>query len=293
MATVIRPALARGAVVVTDRYMDSSVAYQGAGRDLDIADIARISRWATDGLRPDLTVLLDLPPELALPRVQAPDRLESEPLDFHERVRQHFLTLARSDSSSYLVVDAMLAPEQMAAQVQDRLTPMLPLSPREVAEQKAAEESRRAEEEERQRQEAAAAAAAQEQARREAEERARREAEDLAARKAAEAEARDRREAEEQARRAAEAAETEARKNAEAQARQQAAEAAEAARRRQQATSGAADTQRLDRQPAPAPSDADRADPPTRQLSLTDELLGGDSVDETIQLPVHKSRDDR
>ena len=94
VATVIRPALERGAVVVSDRYVDSSIAYQGAGRELEPGDVARISRWATDGLRPDLTVLLDLPPEVALQRVDIPDRLESESIDFHERVRAHFLSLA-------------------------------------------------------------------------------------------------------------------------------------------------------------------------------------------------------
>jgi dTMP kinase len=264
VATVIRPALARGAVVVSDRYVDSSIAYQGAGRDLEPAEVARISRWATDGLRPDLTVLLDLSPEVALQRVDSPDRLESEPIDFHDRVRAHFLSLAAVSPGSYLVIDATLAPEQMAAQLQERLGPMLPLSPRERAELEAAEELRRAEEEQRRREEAAAAAEAEELARRQAEAFARREAEVAAARRAAEAEERAQRAAEKRARQEAEAA------------------------RRQQPPAPAPPTS-----PSP-PYVPPASDPPTRPLSLTDELLGGGaSSDETIQLPVHKSRDER
>ncbi|WP_240501790.1 dTMP kinase, partial [Streptomyces neyagawaensis] len=97
--TVVRPALERGAVVISDRYIDSSVAYQGAGRDLSPTEIARISRWATNGLVPHLTVLLDVSPEAARERfTEAPDRLESEPAEFHERVRAGFLTLAAADA---------------------------------------------------------------------------------------------------------------------------------------------------------------------------------------------------
>jgi dTMP kinase len=286
-------------VVVSDRYTDSSIAYQGAGRDLETGDIARISRWATDGLRPDLTVLLDLPPDVALQRVDVPDRLESEPLDFHERVRQHFLTLAAVDPTTYLVIDATLAPEQVASQLQDRLAPMLPLSPREVAEQEAAEAQRRAEEEERRRLEAEAAAAAAERARQEAaeaQERARRQAEEAAARKAAEAEERARRKAEERARREAQAQEERARREAQAEEERARREAEDRARREAE--------ERARRQPAAPPDVAPQTtrpmpvdpnlDPPTRPLSLADELLGsGGPDDETIQLPIHKSRDDR
>jgi len=291
VATVIRPALDRGAVVITDRFMDSSIAYQGAGRDLEVADVARISRWATDGQRPDLTVLLDLAPELALPRVETPDRLESEPLEFHERVRHHFLTLARSDPATYLIVDAVLAPEQMAALLQERLTPMLPLSARELAEQQAAEEQRRAEEEERRRREAEAAAAAAAQERREAAEAAelaRRQAEALAARKAAEAEAVAARKAEERARRDADARARKEAAAAEAQARKEAAAQAPDQAEAQQLN-------RHDLRAAPADDRRpDRDDPQTRPLSLTDELLGGAATDdETIQLPAHKSWDER
>ena len=93
--TVVRPALERGAIVISDRYIDSSVAYQGAGRDLSPTEIARINRWATGGLVPHLTVLLDVSPEAARERfTEAPDRLESEPAEFHQRVRSGFLMLA-------------------------------------------------------------------------------------------------------------------------------------------------------------------------------------------------------
>ncbi|WP_225850863.1 dTMP kinase [Streptomyces sp. HPF1205] len=147
--TVIRPALARGAVVISDRYIDSSVAYQGAGRDLAPTEIARISRWATAGLVPHLTVLLDISPEQARERfTEAPDRLESEPAEFHQRVRSGFLTLAAADPARYLVVDAAQAPEAVTTVVRHRLDRMLPLSAKEIearaeAERKAAEEAAR------------------------------------------------------------------------------------------------------------------------------------------------------
>ena len=103
---VIRPALERGAVVITDRYVDSSLAYQGGGRTLELAEIRRLSQWATDGLSPDLTVLLDIDPEVGLRRATGPgDRLESETLAFHQRVRAAFLDLARHGRDRYLVVD--------------------------------------------------------------------------------------------------------------------------------------------------------------------------------------------
>lgn len=105
---VIRPALSRGAVVVTDRYVDSSIAYQGSGRDLAAQDVVALSEWATDGLRPDLTVVLDIDPQQGLRRVhESWDRLEQEPLAFHERVRESFLHLAAEDPRRYLVVDAI------------------------------------------------------------------------------------------------------------------------------------------------------------------------------------------
>ena len=103
--TVIRPALERGDVVINDRYMDSSIAYQGAGRILIPAEVARINRWATETLYPTLTILIDIPAVVGLGRLKSLDRLESEPLEFHERVRQEFLQLAMLDPERYLVID--------------------------------------------------------------------------------------------------------------------------------------------------------------------------------------------
>jgi len=105
----VRPALARGAVVLCDRYLDSSIAYQGEGRALDPGEIERISRWAVEDLLPDVTVLLDLDPRDGLVRAggpQAADRIEAEPLDFHERVRSRFLALAAREPARYAVLDA-------------------------------------------------------------------------------------------------------------------------------------------------------------------------------------------
>ena len=118
---VVRRALARGAVVVTDRYVDSTIAYQGAGRALPPAEVERLARWATGDLRPHLTVLLDLPPEVAFSRFERHDRLESEPLDFHRRVRSAFAALAAADPGHYLVLDAQLPETQIAEQVQSRV----------------------------------------------------------------------------------------------------------------------------------------------------------------------------
>lgn len=131
--SVIRPAVDRGAVVISDRYIDSSVAYQGAGRDLAPTEIARISRWATDGLVPHLTVLLDVLPDTARERfTEAPDRLESEPAEFHQRVRSGFLTLAAADPARYLVVDGAQPPEAVTTVVRHRLDQLLPLSAQEI-----------------------------------------------------------------------------------------------------------------------------------------------------------------
>ncbi|MES4902597.1 MULTISPECIES: dTMP kinase [unclassified Streptomyces] len=205
--SVVRPALERGAVVISDRYIDSSVAYQGAGRDLAPTEIARISRWATNGLVPHLTVLLDVAPETARERfTEAPDRLESEPAEFHQRVRNGFLTLAAADPARYLVVDAGQLPEAVTAVVRHRLDLMLPLSEAEV---KAQEEARRKAEEEARRK-------AEEEARRKAEEeRLERERQEALAKARAEEEERKRRELEEARQREAERQAEEARKRAE------------------------------------------------------------------------------
>ena len=126
VASVVRPALARGDVVVCDRYVDSSVAYQGVGRGLGAEHIREISIWATDGLRPDLTVLLDLGPTPALSRSTDPaDRLESEPMDFHERVREAFLTFAGSDPDRYLVLDASRERHDLHEQVRTSVGALL------------------------------------------------------------------------------------------------------------------------------------------------------------------------
>ncbi|MFF5185521.1 dTMP kinase [Streptomyces sp. NPDC000345] len=205
--TVVRPALERGAVVITDRYVDSSVAYQGAGRDLSPTEIARISRWATNGLVPHLTVLLDVSPETARERfTEAPDRLESEPAEFHTRVRSGFLTLAAADPGRYLVVDAGQEPEAVTAVVRHRLDRMLPLSEAEI---KAQEEARRKAEEEARRK------AEEEAARKAEEERLERERQEQLAKLRAEEEERKRRELEEAQRREAERQAEEARRRAE------------------------------------------------------------------------------
>ncbi|MET9786963.1 dTMP kinase [Streptomyces canus] len=205
--TVVRPALERGAVVISDRYIDSSVAYQGAGRDLSPTEIARINRWATDGLVPHLTVLLDVSPEIARERfTEAPDRLESEPAEFHARVRSGFLTLAAADPGRYLVVDAGQEPEAVTTVVRHRLDQMLPLSEQEIREQ---EEARRKAEEEARRK------AEEEAARKAEEERLERERQEQLARLKAEEEERKRRELEEAQRREAERQAEEARLRAE------------------------------------------------------------------------------
>jgi dTMP kinase len=117
VAHVVAPALARGAMVITDRYIDSSIAYQGYGRGLDVGEVTRASVWATGGLLPDLTLLLDLPADEGLRRARGrggrADRLEAEALAFHTRVRTAFLELAQADPARYAVIDASGAPDQV------------------------------------------------------------------------------------------------------------------------------------------------------------------------------------
>jgi dTMP kinase len=125
--SVIIPALERGAIVVTDRYVDSSLAYQGAGRQLPVAEIASLNKWATGGLLPNLTIVLDLPPYLGLGRhISSADRLESEPVEFHERVRQGFLRLAAADPDRYLVLDAARPETEVSRDIQVRVRDLLP-----------------------------------------------------------------------------------------------------------------------------------------------------------------------
>ncbi|WP_414715111.1 dTMP kinase [Stackebrandtia sp.] len=129
VSKVVRPALEKGDVVITDRYIDSSLAYQGSGRDLPSDEVAWLSSWATGGLRADLVVLLDIDPRVGLVRATGGtdgDRLEQESLRFHEAVRDKFRDLAAADPSRYLVVDATDDPERIARQVTERVESMLP-----------------------------------------------------------------------------------------------------------------------------------------------------------------------
>lgn len=129
IAHVVLPAIARGAVVVQDRYIDSSLAYQGAGRVLDVAEVRRISEWATGGLWPHVTVLLDASTELAAERRAArgggADRLEAEAAEFHRAVRSGFLALANEDPDRYLVLDAALPAPELHALVIARVESLL------------------------------------------------------------------------------------------------------------------------------------------------------------------------
>ncbi len=125
VATVVRPALERGAVVIQDRYLDSSVAYQGAGRVLDPAEVRHVSMWATEGLVPDVTVVLDLDPTIGRDRLDAAnkefDRLEAEALEFHTRVRGAYLAMAAEEPERFLVIDATLDREMIRDAIIARL----------------------------------------------------------------------------------------------------------------------------------------------------------------------------
>lgn len=122
---VILPALARGEVVVCDRYVDSMLAYQGAGRVLDVDRVEQIARWATADLLPDLTVVLDLDPAAGVSEIVDKDRLESAGADFHVRAREYFLSLAARDPEHYLVLRARGDREAIAAAVRERVTTLL------------------------------------------------------------------------------------------------------------------------------------------------------------------------
>ncbi|WP_307861645.1 dTMP kinase [Nocardioides xinjiangensis] len=122
---VVLPALARGEVVITDRYVDSTLAYQGAGRTLDVGEVEAVARWATGDLRPHLTVVLDLDPEAGLDRLSGRDRIEGQSLAFHQRVRQGFLDLAAADPERYLVLDARAPVDEIAGSIRQRVAPLL------------------------------------------------------------------------------------------------------------------------------------------------------------------------
>ena len=125
--SVIKPALERGEIVITDRYFDSSIAYQGAGRVLSTNEVARINRWATESLYPTLTIILDQPAEIGLNRIKNADRLESESIDFHNRVRNEYLQLASLDPERYLIVDATRSIEDIHKSIIDRVGSLLDL----------------------------------------------------------------------------------------------------------------------------------------------------------------------
>jgi dTMP kinase len=129
ISTLVRPALERGDVVIQDRYLDSSVAYQGAGRVLDAGEIRELSLWAADGMLPDVTVLLDVDPAVARNRLDADDkpfdRLEAERDEFHLRVREGFLALADAEPDRFLVLDATLPVQVLADAVRERVASAL------------------------------------------------------------------------------------------------------------------------------------------------------------------------
>ena len=122
---VILPALAEGMVVVTDRYVDSTLAYQGAGRVIDVIELEQVARWATSDLRPHVTVVLDVDPATGLSRTGDHDRIEAEPLEFHQRVREHFLDLAAADPDHYLVLPANGDAEELQQAVRAAVEPWL------------------------------------------------------------------------------------------------------------------------------------------------------------------------
>jgi len=129
VATKIRPALELGQIVITDRYLDSSIAYQGAGRDLSRQEVRDLSMWATGNLLPNLTVLLDLPADVARARRDQtgtePDRLEREKIEFFESARQAYLDLAATEPERFLVVDASQSVEAMAEQIKTKVASLL------------------------------------------------------------------------------------------------------------------------------------------------------------------------
>jgi dTMP kinase len=300
--TVVRPALEAGAVVVTDRYIDSSIAYQGAGREMASSEIAKLSRWATQGLVPDLTIVLDVEPALGrLRRGDEQDRLEAEPDDFHARVRDRFRDLARRAPSRYLLVDGDADPEEIAGQVRERLVNLLPESPVAAEARLAREQAQRADAEERER---AKAIALEEAERRRREEQARQDLElaGRAAREAAALEAREQAEREAAQRMAAEAQPMTAAPAVPTPARRHAAETTtipavehtavlpvvEAPR--SAPSSGAPASRPTSDGPGPRPTpevprsaptsevsvaDDEQAPPPTRKPPLVDEIFGG------------------
>jgi dTMP kinase len=128
IATKVRPALERGDIVLQDRYLDSSVAYQGAGRVLEPDEVRGLSLWAAEGLLPDLTILLDLDESIGQDRLKARtkyDRLEDEEQDFHGRVRDGYLALAAAEPDRFLVLNATDSVESIASAIRGRVQSLL------------------------------------------------------------------------------------------------------------------------------------------------------------------------
>lgn len=125
MQTLIQPALAQGNIVISDRYLDSSVAYQGVARNLGIENIKNISLWAVDGVIPQLVVVLDVKVEVGQARLNRKDRLDRESKDFHEKVNQAYLNLAKLDPTKYLVIDAELPIDEIAIKIQVRVAELI------------------------------------------------------------------------------------------------------------------------------------------------------------------------
>lgn len=122
---LIRPALDRGEIVISDRFMDSSIVYQGMGRGLGASDVMGLNMWATDNLKPDLTILLDVESNLGLDRIDTKDRIEQASIEMHQKVRQGFLQLADRDPDRYLVISAAQSIDDIAVQVLERVDALL------------------------------------------------------------------------------------------------------------------------------------------------------------------------
>ena len=118
-ANLIRPALENGSIVICDRYLESSVAYQGYGRNLGGAYIRELSEWATQGLLPDLTVYLDVPAQVSLDRRKGTDRMEIQSLDFHMQTQQAFRDLAKQSQAPHIVIDATLPITEIETLISD------------------------------------------------------------------------------------------------------------------------------------------------------------------------------
>ena len=129
VSEVIKPALEAGKVVISSRFADATVVYQGYGRGLDLERISRLNRIATDGVTPDVTFVLDLPVEIGLQRVQNSrgglDRLEREKIEFHRRLREGYQTIARQEPQRLKIIDAQVSPEQVYTQIQEAIQPLL------------------------------------------------------------------------------------------------------------------------------------------------------------------------